>query len=97
MAKKKKYSKEFKVEAVRLVKEQGVPYRQAAENLGVAAGMLVRWAKELAAKGEHAFLGKGKLPPDEQAIRQLQEEVRRLRMERDILKKAMAYFAKQSE
>jgi transposase len=94
---RKKYSKEFKLEAVKLVKEQGMTYRKVAEDLGVAAVMLTRWARELSESGEYAFPGKGKLDARDEALRQLQEELRKTRMERDILKKAMAYFAKNPE
>ena len=94
---RKKYSKEFKVEAVRLVKEQGMTYEKVAEDLGVAPVMLTRWARQLYEKGEYAFPGKGKLDPRDEALRQIQEELRKTRMERDILKKAMAYFAKLPE
>jgi transposase len=91
---RKKYTKEFKIEAVKLVKEQGVPYRKAAEDLGVSVVNLTRWAKQLAESGEYAFPGKGKRDARDEVVRQLQEENRRLRMERDILKKATAFFAK---
>jgi transposase len=94
---RKRYSKEFKVEAVRLIKQQGMTYRQVSEDLGINVTLLTRWVKALKEKGEHAFLGHGKLPPRDEALRQLQEENRRLRMERDILKKAAAYFARNQE
>lgn len=97
VAKRKKYSKEFKIEAVKLVKEQGVPFRKAAEDLGVSPVCLTRWARELRESGEYAFPGEGKLDPRDAALREAQEEIRRLKMERDILKKAMAYFAKNDE
>lgn len=94
---RKKYTKEFKLEAVKLVKEQGIPYRKVAEDLGVSAVNLTRWARQLMEKGEYAFPGKGKLDARDEALRQVQEELRRTRMERDILKKAMAYFARVPE
>lgn len=94
---RKKYSKEFKIEAVKLVKEQGMPYRKVAEDLGVGVAMITRWARELAASGEYAFPGKGKQDARDEVVSQLEKEVRQLRMERDILKKAMAYFAKNPE
>ena len=95
--KRKKYSKEFKIEAVKLVKEQGLSYRKAAEDLGINPVMLTRWVRELRESGDYAFGGEGKLDPRDEALKQAQEEIRRLKMERDILKKAMAYFAKDDE
>lgn len=95
--KRKKYSKEFKIEAVKLVKHQGVPFRKAAADLGVSVVCLTRWAREFRESGELAFPGEGKLDPRDEALRQALEENRRLKMERDILKKAMAYFAKNDE
>jgi transposase len=90
---RKAYSKEFKLEAVKLVKQQGLTYRQAAADLGINTAMLVRWTRELTASGDLAFPGTGKLTPEQESIRQLEEQLRRVTMERDILKKAVAYFA----
>lgn len=92
MIKRKKYSKDFKIEAVKLIKEQGLSYRKVSEDLGVNATQLVRWVKQLEANGDYAFPGKGKRDARDEALHQLQEENRKLKMERDILKKAMAYF-----
>ena len=95
--KRRKYSKEFKLEAVKLVKEQGLTYQKVSEDLGVSSVLLTRWARQFYESGEYAFPGKGKLDSRDQAMKELQEENRRLRMERDILKKATAYFAKLPE
>ena len=97
MSSRRRYTKEFKLEAVKLVKEEGIPYRKVAEDLGVSVVNLTRWARELSERGEYAFPGKGKVDPRDEAVRQLREEVRRLKMERDILKKATAFFAKLPE
>lgn len=92
--KKRKYSKEFKVQAVKMVKEQGLTYNAAAENLGVPNGTIIyRWYTELKKSGDYSFPGEGKLGPEAQKIRDLENELSRTRMERDILKKATAYFA----
>lgn len=91
---RRKYSREFKMDAVRLVTEQGYTVRQAAESLGIRDNMLWRWKKQLQDEGDAAFRpGEG----PEAELKQLREENRRLRMERDILKKATAFFAKESK
>lgn len=95
-SKRRVYSKEFKVEAVQLVTQQGYSFAQAAQNLGVAESVLRRWKQQLHQQGEQAFPGNGKLPTVEEQLRQLRQENQRLRMERDILKKATAFFAKES-
>ena len=94
---RKKYSREFKVEAVKLVTEQGYSNADAARNLGVSQGMLSRWQKEQAEGGLEAFPGNGQKRGMEEELRILREENRRLRMEREILKKAAAFFAKEAQ
>jgi transposase len=96
MNKRKKYSKEFKHDAVRLVTEQGYSIAEAARNLGLNYNMLGRWKRE-SEELEDVFRGNGKLTPDQLELRQLKAENRQLRMEREILKKATAFFAKESK
>jgi transposase len=96
MNKRQKYSKEFKHDAVRLVTEQGYSIAEAARNLGLNYNMLGRWKRE-SKEREDAFRGNGKLTPDQLELRRLQAENRQLRMEREILKKATAFFAKESK
>lgn len=96
MTTRKQYTKEFKQDAVRLVTEQGYRQTEAARNLGIDRGMLGRWVKELQEDGSDAFRGNGKLTAEGEELRRLREENRRLRMEREILKKATAFFAKES-
>jgi len=79
MAIRKKYTREFKQDAVRLVTEQGYNQSEAARNLGIDRGMLGRWVKEFREDESEAFRGNGKLTSEG-------EELRRLKMERDILK-----------
>jgi transposase len=86
MTTRKKYTKEFKQDAVRLVTEQGYKQTEAARNLGIDRGMLGRWIKELQADEGEAFRGNGKRTGEDEELRRLREENRRLRMERDILK-----------
>ena len=96
MATRKKYTQEFKQDAVRLVLEQGYNQSEAARNLGVDRGMLGRWVKEAQVDESEAFSGNGKRTVEQEELRQLRDENRRLRMEREILKKATAFFVKES-
>ena len=96
MAKRRTFTREYKVEAVKLVTEQGRSFAEAAQTLGVPDTLLRAWKKALEAAGEQAFPGHGQVPPAEEELRRLRAEVKRLQMERDILKKAAAFFAKES-
>ena len=88
------FSREFKLEAVKLVTERGVAVVQAARDLDVAESVLRRWMRDVAADARHAFPGHGQVRPEQQEIDRLRREVAKLRAERDILKKAAAYFAR---
>ena len=90
----RKYTKEFKEEAVQLMNSKKTTITQISRNLGVSVSILYRWRSELEVDPNHAFPGKGKLKPDEQAYRKLSKELEQTRLERDILKKAVAFFAK---
>ena len=96
MKTRKTYTKEFKQDAVRLVTEQGYNRSEAARNLGIDRGMLGRWIRELEEDGSEAFRGNGNLTQEQEELRRLREENRRLKLERDILKKATAFFAKEN-
>src|SRR5437660_7988827 len=89
---RRKFTREFKLEAVRLIKERGVSYAQASHDLGVHQSQLRSWVKALAADPQQAFPGQGQMKPEQLEIAQLKREVIRLKAERDILKKAAAYF-----
>ena len=91
-----KFTREFKLEAVKLIKERGVSVAQAAHDLGVNDGMLYSWDRQLADDPEQSFLGQGQMKPEQAEIARLRREVTKLKAERDILKKAAAYFAKES-
>jgi len=93
---RKKYSKEFKLDAISLVLEQGYSRAEAARSLGINANMLCRWIKESETDDGTAFRGNGKLTAEQTEIRKLRDEVRRLKMEKDILKKATVFFAKET-
>ncbi len=94
--KRRVFSREFKVEAVRLIRERGVAVAQAARDLDVAESVLRRWSREAEADPKQAFPGHGQVKQDHQELTQLRREVARLKAERDILKKAAAYFARES-
>lgn len=94
---RKKYSKEFKLDAVSLVLDQGYSREEAARSLDIHAPMLGRWVREHQADDEgHAFRGHGKLTPELAEIRQLKAENKRLKMEKEVLKKATAFFARET-
>ena len=91
--KRRQFTKEFKVEAAKMVVDQGLIQAQVARNLGIGDNLLGKWVADYKANPGKAFPGKGNLKPEDERMRQLEREVKRLTMERDILKKAMAYFA----
>ena len=92
---RRKYTPEFKREALRLVTEQGLTFAQAARDLGIGESVLNRWKHESAAAGEDAFPGNGNLKGDEKDVRiaKLLKENETLRMEREVLKKAINIFS----
>lgn len=97
---RQKHSKEFKLQAVELALSGETSQAQVARDLGINPVMLSRWVSEYnaaKAKAEEAFPGQGKLSPNEQKIKDLEAQLRRVTMERDILRKATAYFAKLPE
>jgi len=93
MTTRKSYSKEFKLDAVSLVLDQGYTRTDAARNLDINAHMLGRWVKEHQADVGYAFRGNGKLTPEQEEIKKLRVQVKHLQMESDILKKATVFFA----
>ncbi len=94
--KRRKYTAEFKVEAVELVEEQGYKIAEAARSLGIRPALLSRWRQEYLADRENAFPGTGHQETEKEELKRLREENRRLKMEKEILKKAAAYFARES-
>ncbi len=91
--KRKHYSKQFKIDAVKLVTEHGYKVSEAARNLGIHHSSLRNWKKQLETDGNQSFPGKGHMTSDKEELYRLRKEVKKLRMERDILKKAAAFFA----
>jgi len=86
MKPRKKYSKEFKLDAVSLVTDQGYTRIEAARSLDICAQMLGRWVKEHQTGDDQAFRGNGKLTPEQEEIKKLKAQIKRLEMEKDILK-----------
>ncbi len=93
---RRNHRQEFKREAVALVVEHGYSCAAAGRSLGVSGALIGRWKQDLEDNGAEAFPGKGKRTAEQQRIHELEAENRRLRMEKDILKKATAFFAKES-
>jgi len=93
---RRKFSREFKLEAVRLVRDRGVSVAQAARDLDLHENVLRKWVRELAHDPQHAFPGHGQMKPEQLEMDRLRKEVAKLKAERDILKKAAAYFARES-
>ncbi len=94
MVRKRKYDRDFKVEAVRLATEGKRKVTEVARNLGIHPNLIYNWKKQLADDSNHAFPGHGRLRPDEEKLRKLQRELEDIKEERDILKKALAIFSK---
>ena len=90
------FSREFKLEAVKLVRERGVTIAQAARDLEVHENVLRKWIKGAAGDPAQASPGHGQIKPEQLEVERLRREVTKLKAERDILKKAAAYFAKES-
>ena len=94
--KRKVYSKEFKEQAVLLSETSGKSVREIAHDLGIPENMLWRWKRERRESGDRSFPGQGNRQPEnelEEKIRKLEEELSTVKMERDILKKAVAIFS----
>jgi transposase len=88
---RKQYKGEFKLEAVKLAEQIGVP--RAAEDLGVGESLLYRWRRAAETEGSDAFRGHGRLTERDEELRRLRQENKLLKQEREILKKATSFFA----
>ena len=91
--KRRRYTMEFKIESVKLITEAGYSIAEAARSLGIHANLLGKWKQQFETAGTDGFPGKGKQTEVDEELRRLREENRRLRMGRDLLKKATVYFA----
>src|SRR5437016_1416419 len=97
MAKVQKvYTREFKEEAVRLAQTSGKPITQIARELGISDSSIHQWSKELVERGKEAFPGKGHQTELEEENRRLKRELERVQQERDILKKVVSIFSRES-
>ena len=85
---RRKFTREFKLEAVKLITERGVKVAQASQDLGVHPTQLRQWVKDFEGGPEQAFPGHGQMKPEQAEIARLKREVTKLKAERDILKKA---------
>jgi transposase len=94
---RRRYPKEFKLEAVRQIEELGRPVRDVAFDLGIHHNTLYKWWLELREAGEEALAGNGQSRDSDDEVRRLKRELARVREERDILKKAVTFFAKESK
>lgn len=92
---RRNFTAEFKHEAVKLVLERGMTISQASKDLGLHVNVLRKWVKDAQESGHSAFPGRGKQRPDDAELSRLRRELAKTKAERDILKKAIAYFAKE--
>lgn len=94
--KRRIYDDEFKRDAVRLVTNNSYGVSETARRLGINAKLLGRWKREAETRANGALTGNGQVSPERDELRRLREENQRLRMERDILKKTVGFFASES-
>jgi len=92
---RRSFSREYKLEAVKLIQDRGVTVAQAARDLDIHENVLRKWVREFRSDPQQAFPGHGQMKPEQLEIERLRREVIKLKAERDILKKAAAYFAKE--
>lgn len=95
--KRRKYTREFKLDAVRMVVENELTLSEVAKNLGIDRSLVGNWKKQFEADGSVAFPGNGRLKPEDDEVRRLRRELAQVREERDILGKALAYFSKEQK
>lgn len=94
---RRKYDSEFKREAVRLAEESKKSAAQVARDLGIHRNLIYRWCNDLREGGQEAFPGQGNLKASDEEMRRLKRELEIVRQERDILKKALVFFAGESK
>ena len=98
MVTRKQYTKEFKLDAISLVLDQGYTIAEAARSLEINANMLRRWIKKRQIDDDgQSFRGNGKLTPEQEEIRRLKAQIKHLNLERQILKEAAVFFAKETK
>ncbi len=94
---RKTYTREFKLEAIRLAETSGRPVTQIERELGLSQGTIAHWRHQAQRNGDESFPGHGHLLPSEARLRQLERENAILRQERDILKKAIAVVSQKPQ
>src|SRR5689334_17354561 len=87
---RRSFSREFKLEAVKLVRVRGVSVTQAGKDLGISQSVLGRWVREASTDPKQAFPGRGQMKPDDAEVARLKRELAKTKAERDILKKLSA-------
>jgi transposase len=97
LEKRKTYDKEFKLSAVKMIVEGGMSVSRISKDLGVNENSLYKWKRDYLEDQQNAFPGKGRMRPEEEQLMNLKKELSMVKMERDILKKAIAFFAKEKE
>jgi transposase len=97
MKQRQVFSKEFKLEAVRLLESSDRPAAEIARQLGIRRNQLYKWQQELRRRGNGAFAGPGRPATQDDELAQLRRELECVKEERDILKKAVAFFARESK
>jgi transposase len=95
--KRKSYDREFKLSAIKMITETGMSVSQISRDLGINETSLHKWKKDYLTDRQNSFPGKGRMKPEEEELRRVKKELLRVTMERDILKKTIGYFAKESE
>ena len=94
---RRSFTRDFKLEAVRLSMEDGKGCAEVADELGIHSNTLYRWRKEFLEDEEESFPGRGNLKASDAELERLRREVAQLREDREILKKALVFFSKESK
>ena len=95
--KARRYDKQFKMDAIRMVLDSERSVAEIARELGLHPNLLYRWRDQFLADPDHSFPGKGKLKPEEEELRRVRRELDVVKEERDILKKALAVFSRRAQ
>ena len=95
--KKRKFDKAYKLEVLKMIQQSDRTIKSIAQELGIHPGIISRWRKEFREQEMDAFPGEGHQTPEDEEIRRLKKELADVKEERDILKKAVAFFAKHPE
>lgn len=93
----RRFTKEFKLEAIRLADEADKPVTEVARELGIRVNQIYKWKRQLETKQDEAFPGHGKQLGEAGELTHLKREIARLKEENEILKKAAAYFAREAK